>query len=559
LTFALILAILNTMRERFIKIVLPLIGVLLVTFLFFLIYNQFLLDANLTNLRVSLNALDLAEVSGDVDKIAALLNDAFISELKKKDLDVIALIKLEFSSQIAGNYIDDAQKKDIEHLVGSTLREKEKERNPFLNKIDALLAKFIPKKREADSREIKALIAERKRKLGLYSGQKFQEKSLELSRLYIQLKSWDKGVAVLNKAIEHDPQSEFNSNLKIYLAIIYKLKGDFVSAKDIFREIEGKLTGDLKKYASYQIADCAYRMGEVGEAVRIFEAIFSDDPNSELGQIAQFRAGYIGFYELEDTKQSLESFEKLEALDPNSETVIHLKEKMLPAISSKHRKVGYVSLQNGFKALREGEYHEAIEQFSVSLEANPLNALAYSGKALAYHFLGFPEEAIAQAETARSVSSKNPLVLANLAYIYFESGLPEKALVEYNKAIKSSPDVDDFQYNLGTIYIDRKDFKKAEKHLRKALGLNVAHADAYNNLGYILWLDKKYGMSKASLETALSLEPEHLDAHYNLGVVYYTLGNYEKAREKFIKVEETKPAYRKTDEFLKKIRAKLAY
>ncbi len=345
---------------------------------------------------------------------------------------------------------------------------------------------------------------------------------------------------------------------------MHKFKKEYAQAAEIFAAIKDQVPPELEELAFYQESDSLYRAGKTEEALANFKKVFENQPDSVIGQLAQFRAGYVEFYELKDTERSLETMRKLQEAGVNSGTAAHVSEVFLPVMSEKHRKKGFEFLEEGFRALQAGLYQQALDQFDMALEINPSNTLAYSGKGLAYYFLNLPAEALRYAEKAKEITPENPFVLANLGYIYYNTGMKDQATLEFEKAIKfiSQPGdayADNIQYNLGTLYILAKKYSQAEHYLREVIKSNSRFAGAYNNLGYILWLDGRYAEAKQYLQKAVSLEPDFIAAHYNLGVVCYSLGSYEEALNEFQRVEELQPEYRKIRLFQKKIKEKLNY
>lgn len=86
----------------------------------------------------------------------------------------------------------------------------------------------------------------------------------------------------------------------------------------------------------------------------------------------------------------------------------------------------------GMRYLSEGNYEEAIIAFTVAIEIDSKQALAYVGRGQAYVLSGETEENILAAqtdfETAAQLDESNPEAWLELAYVFVRQGDYEKAL-----------------------------------------------------------------------------------------------------------------------------------
>jgi len=93
------------------------------------------------------------------------------------------------------------------------------------------------------------------------------------------------------------------------------------------------------------------------------------------------------------------------------------------------------------------------------------------------------------------------------------------------------------QNNLGLIYFEREKYDLAEIHLRKAIKLLPTYTDAKNNLGRILIELKRYvEADKILSEVVHDLTYNNQEkGFFNLGLSKFNQGNYEEARQAFLK------------------------
>ena len=526
-----------------------------VAFLFY--YNHFLLDKTVANLKFSLKKLQVSQGLEEVKKIGEILDDTFLMEMVKADLETTTVARLEFSAEIAARTDDQEELEHARHLMQSVVEEKERGKSKLEIAVAAVATAVFSGKQYVDIKGAERMIQKLQQESAALTGEKLQEKHLEIARLQILSKEWPAAIESLTKTIALDSENETGQRARMYLGMVYKHQGNFVEAQKVFQDIEAAATGEMKDFIRYQQADTVQKAGQLDEAIDRFKQVFDVNSDDALGELAQFRAGYSELYDLKDDARAVQSLRKIST--QNGKVNQYVSKGMFPQMSLKQSRTGYRILEEGFTALQEGRLQEALAHFDFALEVHPENALAYTGKSLAFHLLQQPEQSMEEALRAKEINRTNALVLGNLAYINYVQGNLSQAVLEYREAIRLAPDVDNFYYNLGTLDLQLHNYEEAKVRLAAAIKLNPSNVEAYNNLGYVLWRQRSYNQAKEALERALRLNPEHIDAHYNLGVVLFTLGNYEGARKHFLWVSERSPNFRKTKFFLSRIKEKVKY
>ncbi|MDD5583759.1 MAG: tetratricopeptide repeat protein [Candidatus Omnitrophica bacterium] len=562
----------------FLKNILPLILSLVLAIVFFVSYNRYLLDRSLTNLKVSLKSLEKTTDVREVGKIKDILDETFLLEITKDDLDVATLVKIELSSETLGKSFKNDQIRDVNYLLKDVVKKKEEKRNPFLAALDSFFTSIFPQKRSENITVIKRHITRLTRVLPSYTGDALQEKCLEIARLYIRTKDWGNARTFFDRAALINPDNQLGVKAKLYLGFVYKFEGDYARAGEIFAQLKGKLSGELGSFSSYQEGDCLYKEGKIDEAIKVFRASFAENPALETNQLSQFRVGYINLYDVGDEQQAYKDFAVLESLSIDNQgnayltrngkkiyegflspsallsynkLAAHINENVIPSISKKFRELGFKALERGYRLLRKGKrddatmnFREALTQLGVAIKFYSQDAFSYSGRGLAFYFLENNEEALQETRKANSLLPDNSAILANLGFVYYNLGMIDDAVVEYKKAIVISPGSSLLHYNIGTIYLFKNDVVKAISELKEAIKLNPQFPYSYNNLGYLLWLKGAYKEAKVHLEKAVGLKKDYVDAHYNLGVLYFTLGDNKAAKDEFTIVEELMPGYK---------------
>ncbi|MCQ9206194.1 MAG: tetratricopeptide repeat protein [Omnitrophica bacterium] len=570
------------------KSILPIAIAFVSAFIFFVSYNRYLLDKTLANLKISLKKLERIQDPEVRNTIMAILDDTFLMEVAREEIDPTILAKLEFSNQIITKMTQKAQLEDALYFIKDLIKKKEKGRAPILQVLDAISLNLDPSKREENIGAVRAKIQTAKSELKFYKDDELQEKYFEISRFHVLIKEWNKAISYLRKTIEIEANNEIAKKAFFYLGLVHKFKGNFQQAKEIFSKVKHDLEGELSALSYFEEGDSLYRMGRFKEAISVFEQAFEKNPDLQVSQIAQFRAGYIKIYDLGEIEKIDENFSKVPlGLGKESrfspEEIIKLYDlsekdiydsfkeirdkipdsELIPAIAKAYRDRGFKLLKEGYGFLEKGRQRLGTnrfvlgeEQFNLAIEIFPKDAISHTGRGLVLYLLKYPDKAVMEIQMARSISSENPLVLANAGFIYTGLGMYDIALRDYLSAIKRAPNKALLHYNLGTLYILKGNYTKARESFRKAKQIDPLFASAYNNVGYILWREKRYKEAKLEFERSTSLNEDSVVAHYNLGIVLYNFEKYEQSKKQFEKVKKIRPAYRKTDWFIVQIKKK---
>ena len=84
----------------------------------------------------------------------------------------------------------------------------------------------------------------------------------------------------------------------------------------------------------------------------------------------------------------------------------------------------------------------------------------------------------------------------------------------------------------------RKKPEEALKYLDRVVRQRKDIRVAYLDQGAALMELKRYPEAQAALERAVELDPTQPDAHFRLGRLYQSMGNSEKAKVEFAKVQQ---------------------
>lgn len=167
------------------------------------------------------------------------------------------------------------------------------------------------------------------------------------------------------------------------------------------------------------------------------------------------------------------------------------------------------AVREGIVCFSKGELDNAIAKFTVAIETDPKDYLAYYQRAKVYEFRNETEKAIS--DYSFLINSDAESLLVNFSYyyralLYQQNNLLDEAIADYTKII-------DVKFDKVPIL-----------------------ANAYNNRG--LAYDKKgrFDLAVGDLGKAIELMPKLINAHYNRGASYANMGvkGYQLALSDFM-------------------------
>jgi tetratricopeptide (TPR) repeat protein len=131
------------------------------------------------------------------------------------------------------------------------------------------------------------------------------------------------------------------------------------------------------------------------------------------------------------------------------------------------------AFDKGYAASQQGNYQEAIKQYTEALKIDPNLAQAYNNRGNAYAGLGDYKKAIADYAQAIKIDPNNAEAYYNRGLAYYNLGDTSKAITDWTQAIKIDPNLVQAYYNRGVAYAELGDYKSATKDARKACELGA--------------------------------------------------------------------------------------
>lgn len=152
-------------------------------------------------------------------------------------------------------------------------------------------------------------------------------------------------------------------------------------------------------------------------------------------------------------------------------------------------------LEQGRKALSEGNPREAIESLNLAIQANDKNARAFNARGVAY----------------------------------FELKDYTNALLDYERAAQLQPEWYQPYFNRARLRVEQRDWESALKDFSEAVSRQPDSSEVYANRGMVLYQMQRLPEAGHDFDKAIRLKPTDATARFNRGNVRFRQGNYKGA------------------------------
>lgn len=161
----------------------------------------------------------------------------------------------------------------------------------------------------------------------------------------------------------------------------------------------------------------------------------------------------------------------------------------------------------GQKSFDNGDFKQAIEDYSKYLEANTTDFKAYNYRGLAYVKTKDFKKGITDFTKAISLDPKYSAAYNNRGEAYFKLEEYEKAEKDFSKTIQMEPDNTEAWYSRGLAYSKDEVYDKAISDFTKVIEQDPAFAYSYVNRGFCHYERKNYELAMNDWEKAIRLDP----------------------------------------------------
>jgi serine/threonine-protein kinase len=189
--------------------------------------------------------------------------------------------------------------------------------------------------------------------------------------------------------------------------------------------------------------------------------------------------------------------------------------------------------KQGIELYKEGNYEEAIEQFTSAITLDPNSPQAYSGRGLVYYRLAKYDKAIQDYDQAIALDETNATWYNDRGLAYNKQGNNDQAIENYDQAIALNKTFTDAYINRGSAYKTMGKHDQAINDYNTAIALDSSNPVAYNNRGGAYKAKGDYDKAIADYTQAIALDGNYAVAYYNRGGAYLAQEKKEQATADF--------------------------
>lgn len=549
-------------------IVFVLVGV----FSFFFIYNTYLVDHSLVNLKVALRKLNDVKTVEDAKRLASALDYTLVREASASQAVSDTLSKIEMVKDVLAKPENMAQVQSMRGILENVVKEKEQKRPAMLVALDTVVQAVAPSGVQKEASAVK-LIARTQSLQEKISNTKnkgqLQELYFELASTFMQNKKFDDAKKAYLNLIEIAPETKLAGKAMFSIAWNEKHQGNYVAALQEFEKLIAMPGVDraLLMSAKYELADTYKKKGDHLKAAELFKELISLSEAGDakgVSSMALLQTGNIYLYGLNDITSAQEFYDQakesvsLEASGPSDSGLARYVETIAQSnISGQYRREGFRFLNEGYKNNDRELYRQAIAQFTKALEVDANDGISFSGRALGYLWLKDPDKAMWDARKAVKLMPNDEIASVNLGYIYIQLNIADEAISEYKRFIAVNPFTFKGYYNLGYAYLISGKFEEAAAAFDQAYKIDNTFTRALNNQAWCFWQLGQYAKAVEIFERAILKKPGFLDPLFNVAVCYKSMGRHKDSKERFLDLIRMNPNYPGVNKHLQEIDAVL--
>ncbi|MEX0607872.1 MAG: tetratricopeptide repeat protein [Balneolaceae bacterium] len=293
---------------------------------------------------------------------------------------------------------------------------------------------------------------------------------------------------------------------KIYtmLGEAFYANAEYTRATQAFEEAEkvADIDPSLKRQATFQKAWILFRNQAYQQAQPVFESVYTEDPNSELGGEALFWSA-DSYYKMRQFNRAAQRFSIF--IENYSESEL----------------MGAALYSLGWSYFEMGQFDKAVqplEDFLANYEPPPIALFPYDIDTKlrigdAYYALGQYGEAISNYNKAIGAEPGGDYAMFQVANSYYRSGRTFEAVTNFRKTLRIYPFSrlrEQAQYNIAYIYLNTNNYSQAVEEFQTVIN--------------------KYPGTEWAARS-----------QYNIGDAYYNSGEYDRAISAYRSVLENYP------------------
>lgn len=188
-----------------------------------------------------------------------------------------------------------------------------------------------------------------------------------------------------------------------------------------------------------------------------------------------------------------------------------------------------------------GDLRGAQKDFNTSVRLNPVFTSGYHYRAITESRFGDYDKALADLQTAIGLRPGYEGLYFSRGVTYFLSQQFDKAVADFDKYIRKEPKDPSAYLNRGASWLFLQDTTKAMADYNKAISLDRFEPEGYIRRGRVYAACGNYADAISDMDMAVSLDSTNTFAYFNRAVMYYEQSDYNSAMRDLNRVLKDEP------------------
>jgi tetratricopeptide (TPR) repeat protein len=184
-----------------------------------------------------------------------------------------------------------------------------------------------------------------------------------------------------------------------------------------------------------------------------------------------------------------------------------------------------ISFITAEKWYREGNYRDALAEYSRSIILKPDNADTLEGRGNAWLKIGETGRAIEDYSRAINLKPNRAELYNYRGFVYAGRGETEKGIADFSQALRLKPDYADALANRSRAYYQLGNYGKAIDDCTLLIALEPENFAAWNRRGSSWYAQHDDNRAIADFSRAITIKPDFVLALHNRDTVLRSLGN----------------------------------
>lgn len=323
------------------------LGLALVGTVFLLnLYNRFILNANLQNLKTTLSALNTASGVGEAEAALLMVDQSILTQMASSEVDLKTLTTLQYAQGTLGADTLERPVKDAQVALDTLAEEEATKRSGVLAASDGVATglveifkqvTFLPhrlfqgkRSSEIDTAQLEKAIRTERQGLFQEAIQMYQELlknypryigrtglKLRAARLYERLQAFDEAKRLYRQVSWETDKPEEMTAAQLALENLGRSRAAMGQAQQLERSLSKTQKAEDRQRIAFRLGGAQIELRSWEKAARAFHEAALSNPEGELASVSKFKEGWC-LKSAGRLEEAFKTFEMLVRQDPKS-------------------------------------------------------------------------------------------------------------------------------------------------------------------------------------------------------------------------------------------------